>query len=67
MEFGQTREFSEEMATRVDYEISNVMSRCYEVAMNTLAATLKSCTAWPTCSWKRKPLPGGISAFYGCW
>ena len=36
MEFGQTREFSEEMATRVDHEISNVMNRCYDVAMNTL-------------------------------
>jgi cell division protease FtsH len=41
MEFGQTREFSEEMATRVDHEISNVMSRCYEVAMNTLRSNIE--------------------------
>ena len=41
MEFGQTREFSEDMATRVDHEISNVMSRCYEVAMNTLRSNIE--------------------------
>lgn len=36
MEFGQTREISEQTATRVDQEISNMMSRCYQVAMDTL-------------------------------
>ena len=40
MEFGQTREFSEEMATRIDKEVSNIMARCYELATDTLKTHL---------------------------
>lgn len=36
MEFGQSREYSEEYATRIDREVSNMLSKCYEVAMTTL-------------------------------
>ncbi len=40
MEFGQAREYSEEYAERVDKEVSSVMAKCYEVAMDTLKANL---------------------------
>lgn len=36
MEFGQSREFSEEYATRIDREVSGMLSECYEVATKTL-------------------------------
>jgi cell division protease FtsH len=36
MEFGQSREYSEEVAARIDNEISRIMSDCYQVAMDTL-------------------------------
>jgi len=36
MEFGQSREFSEETATKVDHEVSSMMSKSYDVAMNLL-------------------------------
>ncbi len=40
MEFGQVREYSEEYATRVDKEVSSILSQCYEVTMNTLKANI---------------------------
>ena len=40
MEFGQTREYSEEMATRVDKEVSSLMTRCYSIAMETLKTNI---------------------------
>ncbi len=40
MEFGQAREYSEEYAERVDKEVSSVLSKCYDVAMDTLKANL---------------------------
>jgi len=36
MEFGQSREFSEEVAAKIDNEISKTLSECYKVAMDTL-------------------------------
>ena len=36
MEFGQSREFSEETATKVDHEVSSMMNKSYDVAMNLL-------------------------------
>ena len=36
MEFGQSREYSEEVAARIDNEISRIMSECYQVAMDKL-------------------------------
>jgi len=41
MEFGQVREYSEEYATRVDKEVSSILSQCYEVTMNTLKANIE--------------------------
>ena len=32
MEFGQSREYSEEVAARIDREVSEILSRCYEKA-----------------------------------
>ena len=32
MEFGQSREYSEEIAARIDREVSEILERCYEVA-----------------------------------
>ena len=40
MEFGQVREYSEEYATRVDKEVSDIMGRCYQVTMETLKANI---------------------------
>jgi cell division protease FtsH len=36
MEFGQTREYSEEVAAKIDREVSATLDQCYEVALNTL-------------------------------
>ena len=36
MEFGQSREFSEETATKVDHEVSSMMRNSYDVAMSLL-------------------------------
>ncbi len=36
MEFGQSREFSEETAAKIDREISKTLSECYKTAMDTL-------------------------------
>ncbi|MGI6234102.1 MAG: ATP-dependent zinc metalloprotease FtsH [Christensenellales bacterium] len=36
MEFGQSREFSEETATKVDHEVSSMMRKSYDVAMSLL-------------------------------
>ena len=36
MEFGQSREFSEEVAAKIDNEISKTLSECYKIAMDTL-------------------------------
>ncbi len=36
MEFGQSREYSEEVAAKIDKEISSIMSQCYQVALDTL-------------------------------
>ena len=36
MEFGQSREFSEEVAAKIDNEISKTLDECYKVAMDTL-------------------------------
>jgi cell division protease FtsH len=36
MEFGQTREYSEEVAAKIDREVSATLNQCYEVALNTL-------------------------------
>ena len=36
MEFGQSREFSEETATKVDHEVSSIMRKSYDVAMSLL-------------------------------
>lgn len=36
MEFGQSREFSEQTAILVDTEVSAIMKSCYQVAMDTL-------------------------------
>lgn len=40
MEFGQSREFSEETATKIDQEVGNIMTKCYEVAFNTLKTNI---------------------------
>ncbi len=34
MEFGQSREYSEEVAAKIDREVAAMLSRCYEVAKN---------------------------------
>lgn len=36
MEFGQSREFSEEVAAKIDREVSKTLNECYKVAMDTL-------------------------------
>ncbi len=36
MEFGQSREYSEEVAAKIDREIASTLSGCYAVAMETL-------------------------------
>ncbi len=36
MEFGQTRDFSEETATKIDQEVSSMLAKCYDTAMETL-------------------------------
>lgn len=36
MEFGQSRDFSEETATRIDHEVSDLLAQCYQVAVDTL-------------------------------
>lgn len=36
MEFGQSREYSEEVAAKIDREISSTLASCYQVAMDTL-------------------------------
>ena len=36
MEFGQTREYSEEVAARIDREVSNILEECYLVAKKIL-------------------------------
>ncbi len=36
MEFGQTREYSEEVAAKIDREVSATLNQCYEVALTTL-------------------------------
>ena len=34
MEFGQSREYSEEVAAKIDREVAAMLNRCYEVAKN---------------------------------
>ena len=36
MEFGQTREYSEEIAARIDREVASILARCYEKAKEIL-------------------------------
>ena len=36
MEFGQSREFSEEVAANIDREVSSILKECYDVAIETL-------------------------------
>ena len=36
MEFGQVREYSEEYATKIDREVSDILARCYEQTISTL-------------------------------
>ncbi len=36
MEFGHSRDFSEETATRIDHEVSDLLAQCYQVALDTL-------------------------------
>ena len=36
MEFGQSREYSEEIAAKIDREVSEMLEKCYEVAKNIL-------------------------------
>jgi len=36
MEFGQSREYSEEVAAKIDREIASTLSACYATAMDTL-------------------------------
>jgi cell division protease FtsH len=40
MEFGQAREFGEELATRIDQEVSSMIGKCYDTALNTLKANM---------------------------
>ena len=37
MEFGQSREYSEEIAAKIDREVASILSRCYEHAKKILA------------------------------
>jgi cell division protease FtsH len=36
MEFGQSREYSEDYARKIDHEVASLLEKCYQVAMNTL-------------------------------
>ena len=36
MEFGQSREYSEDSAKKIDHEVSTLLKQCYQVAMDTL-------------------------------
>lgn len=36
MEFGQSREYSEDVARKIDHEVSSLLDKCYQVAMKTL-------------------------------
>ena len=36
MEFGQSREYSEDYARKIDHEVSSLLSKCYQVAVDTL-------------------------------
>lgn len=40
MEFGQSREYSEEVAAKIDREISLTLGKCYQLAMDTLEANI---------------------------
>ncbi|MGI6690326.1 MAG: ATP-dependent zinc metalloprotease FtsH [Christensenellales bacterium] len=40
MEFGQSREYSEEVAAKIDREISLTLGKCYQLAMDTLKANI---------------------------
>ena len=40
MEFGKSRDYSEDYAQRIDNEVSNLISKCYDVAMNTIKANI---------------------------
>ena len=40
MEFGQAREFGEDLATRIDQEVSSMIGKCYDTAINTLKANM---------------------------
>ena len=38
MEFGQSREYSEEIAAKIDREVSTTLDQCYQVAIDTIKA-----------------------------
>ena len=40
MEFGQTREYSEALAARIDQEVASILKQCYDQAMQTLHANI---------------------------
>jgi cell division protease FtsH len=40
MEFGQVREYSEEYATKVDREVSEILAKCYVQTINTLKGNI---------------------------
>jgi cell division protease FtsH len=40
MEFGQSREYSEEIAAKIDREVASILSKCYETAREILKSKL---------------------------
>ena len=42
MEFGQSREYSEEIAAKIDREVASILSKCYEQAKSILRDKLNS-------------------------
>ena len=45
MEFGQSREYSEEIAAKIDREVASILSKCYEVAKKILKENLSKLDA----------------------